>query len=48
MAVPMVICVNQKDIVRQKGIVIDAEKLQAALGVPVVATAAVRGKDHMN
>lgn len=44
MEVPMVVCVNQVDIARQKGIVIDTEKLQAALGVPVVATVAVRGE----
>ena len=44
MEVPMVVCVNQVDIAKQKGIVIDTEKLQAALGVPVVATVAVRGE----
>ena len=44
MEVPMVVCVNQIDIAQQKGIVIDTEKLQSALGVPVVATVAVRGE----
>ena len=44
MEVPMVVCINQVDIAKQKGIVIDTEKLQAALGVPVVATVAVRGE----
>ncbi len=44
MEVPLVVCVNQVDIAKQKGIVIDTEKLQAALGVPVVATVAVRGE----
>ena len=44
MEVPLVICVNQVDIAKQKGIIIDTEKLQAALGVPVVATVAVRGE----
>ncbi len=44
MEVPMVVCVNQIDIAKQKGINIDTEKLQAALGVPVVATVAVRGE----
>ncbi len=44
MEVPLVICVNQIDIAKQKGINIDTEKLQAALGVPVVATVAVRGE----
>jgi ferrous iron transport protein B len=44
MEVPLVVCVNQMDIAKQKGIVIDTEKLQAALGVPVLATVAVRGE----
>ncbi|MGB9980465.1 ferrous iron transport protein B [Methanobacterium sp.] len=44
MEVPLVVCINQIDIAKQKGIVIDTEKLQAALGVPVVATVAVRGE----
>ncbi|MGZ4857399.1 MAG: FeoB small GTPase domain-containing protein, partial [Methanobacteriaceae archaeon] len=44
MKVPMVVCVNQVDIAKQKGIIIDTEKLKAALGVPVVATVAIRGE----
>ena len=36
----VVVCVNLIDEARQKGIKIDIEKLQALLGVPVVATAA--------
>ncbi len=44
MEVPLIVCVNQMDIAKQKGIVIDIEKLQAALGVPVVASVAVRGE----
>lgn len=44
MEVPLIVCVNQIDIAKQKGIVIDIEKLQAALGVPVVSTIAVRGE----
>ena len=44
MNVPMVVCVNQIDLAKQKGIVIDTEKLSAALGVPVVATVAIRGE----
>ncbi|MGF7119120.1 ferrous iron transport protein B [Methanobacterium oryzae] len=44
MEVPLIVCVNQIDIARQKGIFIDTEKLQAALGVPVVGTVAVRGE----
>ena len=42
--VPIIVCINQIDIAKQKGIVIDTDKLQAALGVPVVATVAVRGE----
>lgn len=41
---PMVICVNQMDIAKQKGIIIDTKKLEAALGVPVVPTVAIRGE----
>jgi ferrous iron transport protein B len=44
MNVPMVVCVNQIDLAKQKGIIIDTEKLEAALGVPVVATVAIRGE----
>jgi ferrous iron transport protein B len=44
MEVPLMVCINQIDIAKQKGIVIDIEKLQAALGVPVVSTIAVRGE----
>ncbi|MBZ2166891.1 ferrous iron transport protein B [Methanobacterium spitsbergense] len=44
MKVPMVVCVNQIDLAKQKGIVIDTERLSAALGVPVVATVAIRGE----
>lgn len=44
MEVPMVVCINQVDLAKQKGIVVDIEKLEAALGVPVVATVAIRGE----
>jgi ferrous iron transport protein B len=44
MEVPMVVCVNQMDIARQKGYDIDTEKLEKALGVPVVPTVAVTGE----
>jgi len=44
MNVPMVVCVNQIDLAKQKGIVIDTKKLSTALGVPVVATIAIRGE----
>ncbi len=44
MEVPLVVCLNQMDMAKKKGMVIDAEKLEAALGIPVVSTVAVRGK----
>ncbi|MBV1768330.1 MAG: 50S ribosome-binding GTPase, partial [Methanobacterium sp.] len=44
MEVPLVVCINQVDIARQKGIIIDEKKLEKALGVPVVFTVAVRGE----
>lgn len=44
MEVPMVLCVNQMDIARQKGYHIDTDKLEKALGVPVVPTVAVTGE----
>ncbi len=44
MEVPLVLCVNQMDIAKQKGIIIDTKKLEKALGVPVVPTVAVRGE----
>jgi ferrous iron transport protein B len=42
MEVPLVVCLNQIDMAKKKGIVIDTEKLQVALGVPVVSTVAVK------
>ncbi len=44
MEVPMIVCVNQMDIARQKGLEIDINKLEKALGVPVIPTVAVRGE----
>lgn len=44
MGVPLVVCVNQIDMAKKRGIIIDSEKLQAVLGVPVVSTVAVRGE----
>jgi len=44
MEVPLVICLNQMDAVQKKGITIDRRKLEQALGVPVVLTAAIRGE----
>jgi ferrous iron transport protein B len=44
MQAPIVLCLNQIDIAKSKGIVIDKEKLQKQLGVPVVFTVATRGE----
>ena len=44
MEVPLVVCLNQVDVAKQKGITIDVEKLGQALGVPVVSTVAIRGE----
>jgi ferrous iron transport protein B len=44
MEIPMVICINQMDIAKQKGIVIDTKKLEKALGIPIVPTVAIRGE----
>ncbi len=44
MGVPMVVCLNQMDVARAKGIVIDDKKLEALLGVPVMPTVAAKGK----
>src|SRR5665647_1241998 len=38
MEVPLVVCLNQVDEAMKKGIIIDKEKLEAALGVPVALT----------
>ena len=44
MNVPLVICLNQIDIAKKKGMVIDKKKLEKTLGVPVVLTIATRGE----
>lgn len=44
MEAPLVICLNQMDSAKKKGITIDAKKLEAVLGVPVVPTVAIRGE----
>jgi ferrous iron transport protein B len=44
MDIPLVICLNQIDIAKNKGITIDVKKLEAILGVPVIPTVASRGK----
>ena len=42
LGVPMVVALNMTDIARRKGIMIDAERLAAELGVPVVETVGVK------
>jgi ferrous iron transport protein B len=42
LGLPMVIALNMTDIARRKGILIDAAKLSAELGVPVVETVGVK------
>ncbi len=44
MGVPLIVCLNQVDEAKKKGIIIDKEKLQEELGVPVVFTVATRGE----
>jgi ferrous iron transport protein B len=42
LGLPMVVALNMSDIARRKGIVIDASRLAAELGVPVVTTIGVK------
>ena len=44
MEVPLVVCLNQVDVAKKKGMIINKEKLQEALGVPVVLSVATRGE----
>jgi ferrous iron transport protein B len=44
MEVPLVLCLNQVDVAKSKGITVDKEKLEEILGVPVVLTVATRGE----
>src|SRR4030066_418937 len=44
MEVPLVLCLNQVDIAKKKGMIINKDKLEEALGVPVVLTVATRGE----
>ncbi|MCL2360005.1 ferrous iron transport protein B [Candidatus Bathycorpusculum sp.] len=41
---PLVLCLNQVDVAKSKGMIIDKDKLQNALGVPVVFATAIRGE----
>jgi len=42
LGLPMVVALNMTDIARRKGIAIDAQRLAAELGVPVVATIGIK------
>ncbi len=44
MQAPLVLCLNQVDVARSKGMIIDKEKLENALGIPVVFATATRGE----
>ena len=44
MEVPLVVCLNQVDAAKKKGISIDQKRLEKALSVPVVSTVAIRGE----
>jgi len=44
MEVPLVLCLNQLDAAKKKGITIDLKKLEQLLGVPVLPTVAIRGE----
>jgi ferrous iron transport protein B len=44
MQAPLVLCLNQVDVAKSKGMIIDKEKLQNALGLPVVFATATRGE----
>jgi ferrous iron transport protein B len=44
MQTPIVLCLNQIDVAKNKGMIIDKEKLEQALGIPVVFAIATRGE----
>lgn len=44
LGVPMVIALNQIDLMDKKGLSVDAEKLENTLGIPVITTIATKGK----
>jgi ferrous iron transport protein B len=44
MDVPLIICLNQVDMARKKGIDVDVKALEKVLGVPVVPTVAIKGE----
>ena len=44
MQAPLVLCLNQVDVAKSKGMIIDKEKLAETLGIPVVFAVATRGE----
>lgn len=48
LGVPMVVALNQVDLMEKKGLSVDAKKLGEILGVPVVTTVAIKGKGIAN
>jgi len=44
MGIPMVVCLNQMDVAKAKGIIIDDKKLETLLGIPVMPTVAAKGQ----
>jgi ferrous iron transport protein B len=44
MQAPLVLCLNQVDVAKSKGIIIEKDKLESTLGVPVVFATATRGE----
>jgi len=42
--VPMIIALNMTDLAREKGIIIDVERLGGLLGVPVIPTVGIKGE----
>ena len=44
MQAPLVLCLNQVDVAKSKGMIIDKEKLAETLGIPVVFAVAIRGE----
>jgi ferrous iron transport protein B len=44
MGAPLVLCLNQVDVAKKKGIVINTKKLEQALGIQVVPTVGIRGE----
>ncbi|MCS7125581.1 MAG: ferrous iron transport protein B [Aigarchaeota archaeon] len=44
MEIPLIICLNQMDMAKKKGMIINVKKLEEVLGVPVIPTVATRGE----